>query len=67
MNFLSRILKKILKKENSTKLIDVPIEKTQKEESVNFANSLKPNEAKSKIETLTCVGDGLGIQSKIVF
>lgn len=66
MNFIKNIFlffKRILKKEQGIKMLEAPAEKT------NFVDSLKINEVKEKkkVETLICVGDGLGIQTKISY
>ena len=69
INFFKKLylfFKKRLNKKDNIKMISAPIIKESKE---NFINSLKvqPNENKKKVESLTCVGDGLGIQSKITY
>ena len=49
-------------------MLETPIEPIHNETKKEFANSLKvslPKKTKPKIETLTCFGDGLGIQNKI--
>ena len=60
--------KKIFGKNDNIKMIEAPIEPIQNEERKDFLNSLKVNIVKGrkkKVETLICVGDGLGIQNKI--
>lgn len=62
--------RKIFIKENIIKIVEAPKETVSKESSNNFIASLKSNVVKKKkkeVETLTCVGDGLGIQNKINF
>ena len=49
-------------------MIEAATKPIQNEARREFANSLKVNlkkDKKRKVETLTCFGDGLGIQSKI--
>ena len=67
-------IKRLFKKEE-IKLIEAPIEVEDEEKDKKkekFLNYLKVEDAvnkkkksKGKIETLICVGDGLGIQGKI--
>ena len=67
-------IKRLFKKEE-IKLIEAPIEVEDEEKDKKkekFLNSLKVEDEvkkkkklKRKIETLICVGDGLGIQGKI--
>lgn len=71
MNLIKRVIlffKKLLNKEESIKMIEEPIKKDDK---IDFINSLKVDteqkHKKKKVETLTCVGDGLGIQTKIEY
>ena len=69
MNFFKKLylfFKKRLNKKDNIKMISAPIIKENKE---NFINSLKVNPIKKqkKVESLTCVGDGLGIQTKITY
>lgn len=62
--------KKIFIKDNTIKTIQAPIKTVSKEPSNNFIASLKSGVVKKKkkeVETLTCFGDGLGIQNKINF
>ena len=63
--------KKILKKSNDIKMIESPKEYVNNSNQESFINSLKvnipPKKKKKKIETLTCFGDGLGIQNKITY
>ena len=61
-------LKRVFNKKNNINLIEAPRERDNK---INFKNSLKvattQNNKKQKVETLTCFGDGLGIQTKISY
>ena len=74
MNVLQKVIqffKRIFNKENGVKMIDAPAENLKKDNKSDFRHSLKEdivlNHKKKKIETLTCVGDGLGIQTKIEY
>lgn len=72
MNFIKKIcsfLKKIFHKEDSVKMLQTPVERAKGHDKENFIDSLKINviKEKKKVETLTCEGDGLGIQSKITY
>lgn len=69
MNFFKKLylfLKKILNKKDDIKMIVAP---TIEESKENFINSLKvePKKSKKKVESLTCIGDGLGIQTKMSY
>ncbi len=49
-------------------MLEAPIEPIKNEAKREFVNSLKVHiekKEKQKVETLICLGDGLGIQSKI--
>lgn len=71
MNYLKKVFSffhnLFYKKE--VKMIEAPIANSSTNEKNEFIQSLRVNVKKSKkskrIETLTCVGDGLGIQNKI--
>ena len=71
MNILDSIIsffKNIFSKKDNIKMIEAATKPIQNEARREFANSLKVNlkkDKKRKVETLTCFGDGLGIQSKI--
>ena len=71
MNILKKIInfiKNIFNKKDNVKMLETPIEPIHNETKKEFANSLKvslPKKTKPKVETLTCFGDGLGIQNKI--
>lgn len=72
MNVISNIIlfiKRLFRKQNNIKMLESPVEKVKKEDKTNFINSLKvnieQNKKKNIVETLTCVGDGLGIKPKI--
>lgn len=74
MNIFKNIIsffKKIFNKENNIKMIEAPVQEIKKKDKASFMNSLKVNivqkRKKKKIETLTCFGDGLGIQNKISY
>lgn len=59
--------KRVFNKKSNNKMIEEGIIEMPNEEKTKFINSLKINllENKKRVETLTCVGDGLGIQTKI--
>lgn len=70
LEFIKDILKKIFNKGNKIKEIEES--KTiqiKQQDKLKFIDSLKINETekqrKKGIRTLTCIGDGLGIQNKI--
>ena len=71
MNILNKIIafiKNIFNKKDNVKMLETPIEPIHNEIKKEFANSLKVSlskKTKPKVETLTCFGDGLGIQNKI--
>lgn len=74
MNFIKNIIeffRNIFHKESDIKMIEAPIESLKEDAKTNFLNSLKVNieqkKKKKKIETLTCFGDGLGMQNKITY
>ena len=73
MNIIKNIIvffKKIFNGKNNIKMIEAPVN-SLKEEKTDFVNSLKVNivqkHKKKKVETLTCFGDGLGIQNKMTY
>ena len=58
-------IKNIFKKEEQIKMIEAPQITSSRN---NFVNSIKVKLAKkSKVETLICYGDGLGIKNKISY
>lgn len=62
--------KKMFIKENTIKSIEPSTETIPRKSNNNFIDSLKSSTIKKKkkeVETLTCVGDGLGIQNKVNF
>lgn len=72
MKILNKILifiKNIFNKKEEVKKLAEPEINVEQEKKENFVNSLKvnivENKKKNKIETLVCVGDGLGIQKKM--
>ena len=73
MSFIKRIcsfFKKVFNKKDDIKMIEQPIKKDLSEEKNKFIDSIKINIVKNKkrkVETLTCFGDGLGIQTKISY
>lgn len=70
MNFIKNIFlffKKTFNKKSDIKMIEVPTATVSNADKMIFTNSLKTNVVKNKVETLTCVGDGLGIQTKISY
>lgn len=74
MNFIKNIIsffKRLFNKDSNIKMIEAPIEMVENNEKTKFIDSLKVNITKNfkknKVETLTCFGDGLGIQDKISY
>lgn len=74
MNIMKNIInfiKKLFHKDNNLKMIEAPVEEIRKSDKESFINSLKvnivPKRKKKNVETLTCFGDGLGIQNKISY
>lgn len=72
MNFIKNIIeffKRLFNKEDNIKMIDSPVDNLQREDKEKFVNSVKvntiENREKKNVETLTCFGDGLGIQTKV--
>ncbi|MBQ2938110.1 MAG: hypothetical protein IJE05_04460 [Clostridia bacterium] len=72
MNIIRKIvlfIKNIFIKQEEVKPLEEPKYITNQKEKANFIESLKitttERRTKKKIETLTCEGDGLGIQKKI--
>lgn len=67
--------KQLFYKKDNIKMIEEPLnddinEKIENSKNDNFINSLKNNvvkKNKKQVETLICVGDGLGIQNKISY
>ena len=60
--------KKVFSKNNKIKKIDETTKTVQSRKTHSFKNSVKienSNKKKKEVETLTCFGDGLGIQTKI--
>ena len=74
MNIIKKIIlfiKDIFINEDKVKNLAEPKIIIQEDEKSSFINSLKvtitEKRTKKKIETLTCDGDGLGIQKKITY
>lgn len=73
MNVIKSIIsffKRLFNSKNNIKMIEAPVKSVNEENKNNFINSLKVNmslKLKKKVETLTCFGDGLGIQTKIKY
>lgn len=65
MNKIFSFFKNLFITKDTVKLLEAPIKTIEKQDNSAFINSLKVNVSKNKkkIETLTCVGDGLGIQN----
>ena len=63
--------KRLFSKEEPIKMLEtVENEQVENENKIKFVDSLKiktPEKRKTRVETLTCFGDGLGIQTKITF
>lgn len=62
-------IKSIFVKQEAIKALEEPKQIINQEKKINFIESLKitttEKKNKKQIETLTCEGDGLGIQKKI--
>lgn len=62
-------IKNIFVKQEEIKALEEPKQIINQEKKINFIESLKitttEKKNKKRIETLTCEGDGLGIQKKI--
>lgn len=70
MKYIKKIwtfIKKIIYKESNIKMLETPSEKVESSDKDKFKSSLKITMKKKKVETLTCVGDGLGIQNGISY
>lgn len=74
MNIIRKIIlfiKKICIKQEEIKALEEPKQIINQEKKTNFIESLKitttEKKNKKRIETLTCEGDGLGIQNKISY
>ena len=71
INNIILFFKKLFNKTDNVKMIEEPKEEVKENNKSNFVDSLKINmekkHNKKKIETLKCVGDGLGIQPKLTF
>lgn len=74
MNVIERIMsfiKKIFNKQEEIKMIEAPKRVTNIKEKEDFFSSIKvfrPIQIKNnEIETLICIGDGLGIQKNMKY
>ena len=74
MNIIRKMflfIKNIFVKQDEVKKIQEPKNAIEQDKKENFIESLKititEKKAKKKVETLTCNGDGLGIQKKITY
>ena len=74
MNIIKKMLlfiKNIFVSQDEVKKIQEPKISMEQEEKMTFMQSLRitttEKKLKKKVETLTCDGDGLGIQKKITF
>ncbi len=74
MNIIKKMIlfiKNIFIKQNEVKKLEAPKSVVTQDEKVNFIESLKittiEERTKKRVETLTCNGDGLGIQKKISY
>lgn len=67
MNKIFSFFKSFFINKHKVKLLEPPIKSIEKKDNSEFIVSLKVNVSKDKkknqIETLICVGDGLGIQN----
>lgn len=74
MNIIRRMLlfiKNIFVKQDEVKKLQEPKIEIEQDKKESFIESLKittiEKRTKKRVETLTCNGDGLGIQKKITF
>lgn len=71
MNIINKMIsfiKNIFSKKEEIKKLEAPKEILHEEKRSNFVTILKNTSMKkSKIETLICVGDGLGIKKQIKY
>lgn len=73
MNMIDKIIlycKNLLKKTKKIQMLEATIEIDNESKNNKFKKTLKVNTSKTKktkIETLTCYGDGLGIQKKMSY
>lgn len=72
MNIIRKMIlfiKNVFITHEETKTLEEPKQIIKQEKEINFIESLKitttEKKNKKRIETLTCEGDGLGIQKKI--
>ena len=72
MSIIKKIIlfiENIFVKQEEIKALEAPKQIINQEKKINFVESLKitttEKKNKKRIETLTCEGDGLGIQKKI--
>lgn len=68
MNIIEKIIsfiKNIFVKQEKVKMLTEPKIDIKQDRKNSFIESLKITTTKNKVETLTCNGDGLGIQKKI--
>ena len=72
MNIIRKMIlfiKNIFVKQEEIRALEEPKQIINQEKKINFVESLKitttEKKNKKRIETLTCEGDGLGIQNKI--
>lgn len=71
MNYIKNIFlffKNLFKKEDNILMIEEPKKEVLNTERVKFLEDIKLKskiKKKRKVETLTCIGDGLGIKTKI--
>ena len=59
--------KRLFNKQEDIKMIEAPKDTDFKEEKDKFVKSLKVKFKKNKVETMICVGDGLGLQNGIKY
>ena len=66
---VAQFFKRIFRRQSEMKMLNAPVEIIKEDNKAIFINSLKVNivkkNKKNKVETPICVGDGLGIQTKI--
>ncbi len=67
MKFINNIFEKIFKKNKEIKVIEeAKTMEVKQEDKLTFIDSIKiKTQNQKEVRTLTCIGDGLGIQKKI--
>lgn len=68
IEYIFSFFRKIFNRKQDIKMIEAPVAERLTTEKTEFQSSLKVSmKINKKIETLTCFGDGLGIQNSIKY